>query len=155
MSPKTTKHYEVLKALIDFLKKNRYAPSMRELMELTGIRSLSHVRYCLKRLSDEGLIAYEQGKSRTVRVIGKPGLSGTMGMDGRRRNRESTAKKKQSAGKAVRDTAFTPVLRKDREARLQERIEMVVQAALQAKAQGPNQNVMDERVLRFSGSKIG
>lgn len=154
MKTKTTRHYDVLKALTAFLKKNHYAPSMRELMDLTGVKSLSHVRYCLDRLSDEGLIAYERGKSQTIHVVGSR-LSGEISMDGRGRSLSETAKKKQSAGQKAKDTAFTPVLRKDREQRLQERIEQVVRAAEAKKVQGPNGNVMDERRLRFSGSKIG
>lgn len=78
---RSKKHYEVLDALVKFLKANKYAPSMRELMELTGVRSLSHVRFCLNRLSEEGLIAYERNKSRTLRVIGMPGVRGVSALE--------------------------------------------------------------------------
>ncbi len=150
---RSKKHYEVLDALVKFLKANKYAPSMRELMELTGVRSLSHVRFCLNRLSEEGLIAYERNKSRTLRVIGMPGVRGVMAMDARKRCSESAAKKKHEAGKKNAQSAFQPILRKDREAKLQERIELVVKNAREK--EGPNHNVLDERHLRFSGSKIG
>jgi SOS-response transcriptional repressor LexA len=46
-----------------------YAPSIAEIMTGTAASSKSVVAYNLRALRDMGVITYEDGKSRTVRVV--------------------------------------------------------------------------------------
>lgn len=47
-----------------------YPPSFDEMVKGVPLSSTSQVTYWLMRLRDRGLIEYEDGKARTVRVIG-------------------------------------------------------------------------------------
>ena len=49
----------------------RFAPTYRELGRLTGLKSASTVKYHLDNLVRDGLIAYDPGKNRTVRIVEK------------------------------------------------------------------------------------
>lgn len=46
------------------------APSLRDLMDVTGIRSTSNVAYLLQKLVALGAIQLDGDKARTIRVIG-------------------------------------------------------------------------------------
>lgn len=53
----------------DFIEKNGYSPSYRELARLNGINSVATVNYHMKRLKDKGYIDYQEGRCRTVKII--------------------------------------------------------------------------------------
>ena len=57
-----------LKAVKGFISKNGYSPTYREVMEDSGASSTSVVTYRLQRLRTLGYIAYEDYKSRTIRI---------------------------------------------------------------------------------------
>lgn len=46
-----------------------YPPTVREIGEALGIASPASVRWRLMRLRDAGLVAYEDHRARTVRVV--------------------------------------------------------------------------------------
>ena len=59
----------ILKALLEH---GRFpAPSMRELMEPSGLRSTSAVKFHLDRLREEGYVTYAPRLSRTVRLTAR------------------------------------------------------------------------------------
>jgi repressor LexA len=62
----TARHQRVLNFIQEYLEKNGYPPSIREIGEATGISSTSVVTYYLKQLEELGLIRREQNVSRAI-----------------------------------------------------------------------------------------
>lgn len=60
---------EILQAIETYCEAFGYPPSFRDISAVTGIRSPSHVRSRLMRLRENGLIAYEDHKPRTIKVM--------------------------------------------------------------------------------------
>lgn len=58
----------VLSAVRTFIDANGYAPSVRELMALTGVRSTSVVDRWLRELERQGRIVREPGVARSIRI---------------------------------------------------------------------------------------
>lgn len=56
-------------AILQYQRQNGFMPSMRDLVEATGINSTSLIRRHLQTLEEEGLIARAAGKARAIRVI--------------------------------------------------------------------------------------
>lgn len=65
----TRYQYNVYKAVKDFIAKHNYSPSVRELSEITGKSSIGTIQSHLKNLKKLGYIDYQEGKSRTIRII--------------------------------------------------------------------------------------
>ena len=61
-----TQVYESIKA---FLAERGYSPVVRDISAALGV-STSTVHYHMHRLRRKGLIAFENGKPRTVRLVG-------------------------------------------------------------------------------------
>ena len=68
MSRTTTKRQEILDFLTDFVRKNGYAPSVREICEGVGLQSTATVHYHLNALRDSGVISVETMKKRAIRL---------------------------------------------------------------------------------------
>lgn len=64
----TESQLKVLKALIIFVKNNDYAPTVRELMIITGFSSTSTIANHLNALDRTGYITMEKFKSRTIKL---------------------------------------------------------------------------------------
>lgn len=62
---------EILEYISDCIRRNGYAPSVRDIQSALGIKSTSTVHASLNRLESAGLIQKEQGKSRTLRLEDK------------------------------------------------------------------------------------
>lgn len=60
----------MLECIIKNLEEKGYAPSIRELGEMVGLKSPSSVHKHLLKLHDEGLIVYETDKQRAISVPG-------------------------------------------------------------------------------------
>ncbi len=56
--------------LIEFITKNGYSPSIREICSGTNIKSTSTVHHHLLVLEKMGLIRTKMNKSRTISVVG-------------------------------------------------------------------------------------
>lgn len=56
--------------LVDFIKKNGYAPSIREICSGTYLSSTASVRNHLLALEDEGKIRMKPNSPRAIKVIG-------------------------------------------------------------------------------------
>ena len=65
----TRRQRDVLQALIGFVNEKGYAPSIRELGDITGLRSSSTVHDYLERLETRGYITREPSNPRTIRIL--------------------------------------------------------------------------------------
>lgn len=70
MKQPCTKKDEILKFLTSYIRKNGYAPSIREIGEAVGLTSTASVHYHLEILRQEGAITTDGVKKRTIRVVG-------------------------------------------------------------------------------------
>lgn len=60
----------ILDYLIDYLRRNTYQPSIREIGKRFGIKSTKTVSEYLQSLADKGYIEREASRSRGVRIVG-------------------------------------------------------------------------------------
>ena len=65
----------LLLAIAVFTRQHGYAPTLRELAWLVGMRTPSAVRWQLDRLKAAGLVTWCDGKARTIRLTGKAAQS--------------------------------------------------------------------------------
>ena len=61
---------KVYNFIVDFIKKNGYAPSVREICAGTDISSTSKVSMHLLKLEEEGKIEMKKKSTRAIKVIG-------------------------------------------------------------------------------------
>ena len=62
---------QVLHAIVLLTSRDGYAPTIREIMDLIGLRSPDTVSFHLDRLRSEGRITWKRGAARTIRVLEK------------------------------------------------------------------------------------
>ena len=62
---------EVYEFIMRHVRENGYAPSIREICTALGLRSTSTVHYHLTALAKRGLIQWEGGKNRAIKVLGQ------------------------------------------------------------------------------------
>lgn len=60
---------QIMAAIKDYTARNGYPPSMRELCEAVGIASAGSITYRLRKLRERGMVAFDDRKARTMRVI--------------------------------------------------------------------------------------
>jgi SOS-response transcriptional repressor LexA len=166
--PYGTRHYEVLEAIREFKSRRGYSPSMRDLMFMTDITSLSTVSYYLGRLEAEGLIRRTPNISRSIEIVGRNVLSTakkfslkTQKMDGRKTNSKETCAKKAAAGKANKTSGvFTPREKSKRDPHAKEHFEAAVALCLANDAKAKSDDAMRDRPGLFAnggarGIKVG
>lgn len=56
--------------LVEYIKKNGYAPTVREIGEAVSIKSTSNVVHHLIKLEDEGRIEMKDKAPRAIRLVG-------------------------------------------------------------------------------------
>ena len=56
--------------IVSFMTNKGYSPSIREIGDAVGLSSTSSVFNQLMNLQDEGLIKMQNGKSRTISLVG-------------------------------------------------------------------------------------
>ena len=66
MARTSGKKEEILQFLTQFIRKNNYAPSVREICAAVGLQSTATVHYHLNALRDEGRISMDDLKKRTI-----------------------------------------------------------------------------------------
>lgn len=66
-----TRQYDVLDAIRGYKSQNGFSPSIRDLMDMTGITSTSVVDYYLTLLENEKLIRRTYGVSRSIEILGE------------------------------------------------------------------------------------
>jgi repressor LexA len=89
----TPRRRKVLEAIEDSVRRNGYAPSMREIGEAAGLASTSAVFYQISMLEKQGYVSREARRPRTA-VVRTPADSAVQqaGQAGERTQRESVAK---------------------------------------------------------------
>ena len=79
MKALTKKRKEVLEAVINFIDRHKYPPSVRDVVQMCNMSSTSVADYHLKALERDGYIRREAAVSRGIEVIGYDGRgSGTI-----------------------------------------------------------------------------
>lgn len=63
------KYQAMLEFIVTFVDSHGYGPTIREMGDELGISSTSVVSYRMHILQREGRLTWEEGRSRTVRVI--------------------------------------------------------------------------------------
>lgn len=63
------KKSELVDSIKSFIEEHGYAPSYREMCEMVGISSTSTIQALLMSLQSEGVLDFERGKPRTVRLL--------------------------------------------------------------------------------------
>ncbi len=66
--PLSERQYRILEFLSQYIEKNGYPPSIREIGAATGISSTSVVSYNLRRLEEEGYISRDRDISRGLKL---------------------------------------------------------------------------------------
>lgn len=66
----TERQRAILVSIVDFKSKNHYSPTVRELCEITGLKSTSSIAAHLRTLRDKGYITWIETMPRTIQVIG-------------------------------------------------------------------------------------
>lgn len=61
---------KMLECIIRHIEEKGYAPSVRELGDMVGLKSTSTVHAHLQRMNDDGLIVSEIDKPRAIKVVG-------------------------------------------------------------------------------------
>lgn len=57
---------------MDFIIKNSYSPTVREICNGVGINSTSWVKYHMGIMREQGVISFVDNKARTITVIKRP-----------------------------------------------------------------------------------
>ena len=69
-TPLSSLERRILDFIVDYLRRNTYQPSIREIARRFGIKSTKTVSEYLQSLADKGWIERDPSRSRGVRVIG-------------------------------------------------------------------------------------
>jgi SOS-response transcriptional repressor LexA len=75
MRKSSTRHYDVLEAIKAWKAVKGYSPSIRNLMDMTGISSTSLIVLYLDKLQDERLIRRDKYISRSIELAGSQNLT--------------------------------------------------------------------------------
>lgn len=65
----TKKQEKLYLAIKNFIEKNGYAPTIREINEIINIKSTSTTFNKLLQLQKKGYITYINGKARTIKLL--------------------------------------------------------------------------------------
>ena len=76
--PLSSLERRILDFIVDYLRRNTYQPSIREIARRFGIKSTKTVSEYLQSLADKGWIERDPSRSRGVRVIGLDMQAGTV-----------------------------------------------------------------------------
>ena len=73
MDQATPRQQQVLDAIRDLTAEAGYPPTLRELGERLGIRSMNGVADHLKALKAKGHVSWQPASARTLQVVKRPG----------------------------------------------------------------------------------
>lgn len=74
------KERQVLEFLVQFQNKHTYAPTLREIADATGHRSVSTIHVILRNLVDKGYVQKVDGNARVLKVKDENVISAFMGI---------------------------------------------------------------------------
>jgi repressor LexA len=77
-NPLSNLERRILDFIVDYLRRNTYQPSIREIARRFGIKSTKTVAEYLQSLADKGWIERDPSRSRGVRVLGLAMNAGTV-----------------------------------------------------------------------------
>lgn len=60
---------QILNVIVNYIKQNGYAPTVREIGKIVGLKSTSTVHTYLKRLELKGFIERKESSPRALRVL--------------------------------------------------------------------------------------
>ena len=61
---------EIYDYIVGYIQENGYAPTLREIRAVFGIKSTATVHYHLKQMHDKGMLNIRDGESRAIQVVG-------------------------------------------------------------------------------------
>ncbi len=65
----------VYHAIVEYLKQHGYPPTVREIQEMTGVKSVSTVHCQIRKLLEEGLLETDAEDGKASRAIRVPGYT--------------------------------------------------------------------------------
>lgn len=65
----TERQKEILGTIIKYIEREGISPTVRELCDITGIKSTSTIHGYIKRLQNQGYIEMIKGSPRSIRVL--------------------------------------------------------------------------------------
>lgn len=65
----TKRQYEILLTINDYIQSEGMSPTVREICDMTGLKSTSTVHGYIKRLEKQGYIKIKQGSARSIRIV--------------------------------------------------------------------------------------
>lgn len=65
----TKRESDTLNVLVEYINQNGYAPSVREIAEIIGVKSTSTVHNYLKGLQNKGFIERKENFPRALRIL--------------------------------------------------------------------------------------
>lgn len=68
-SPLHPAEKKAVDAIVDFISEKGHSPTVREVADLMGWKSHGSAYTTLRRLRDKGWVTWEQGTSRTLKVV--------------------------------------------------------------------------------------
>lgn len=60
---------EVLNFIVEYIKNNKFSPTIRNIQDGTGMKSVSQAHNIIEILKERGRITYLKGKSRSITVV--------------------------------------------------------------------------------------
>jgi SOS-response transcriptional repressor LexA len=75
MGKLTKRQNEVLMAIVQYIEKHQYPPTIKEIGEMLNISSTSTVFGHLEKLRQAGYITWEFGKPRTLKILRLQGIN--------------------------------------------------------------------------------
>ena len=67
----TTAQQELYDWLVDFIGDHHHSPSIRQMMQAMGLKSPAPIQSRLKHLQEKGYISWQEGKARTMQLVGE------------------------------------------------------------------------------------
>lgn len=65
----TKRQQEILLTINDYIQSEGMSPTVREICDMTGLKSTSTVHGYIKRLEKQGYIKIKQGSARSIRIV--------------------------------------------------------------------------------------
>ncbi len=65
----TNAQYELYQWIEDYINEFQHSPSIRQMMKAMGLKSPAPIQSRLKHLQDKGLISWQEGKARTLKLL--------------------------------------------------------------------------------------
>lgn len=68
----TEREKEILEIIINYIEKNQYVPSVREICKLAGLKSPSTVHKHLTKLENKGYVKRKEKSPRALKILRSP-----------------------------------------------------------------------------------